>query len=94
MPMEESWKSVRLGGERMVDVSRELGYRDGGSVLQVVKRMEQAAESDTGLRRRMEELRQTLGLSRVEGLLPKWLKAGSFFVYRAGFSSGRVRVLL
>jgi hypothetical protein len=60
------WIRVRLGGERMVDVSRELGYRDGGSVLQVVKRLEQAAQNDPGLRQRMGELRQKLGLSSVE----------------------------
>ena len=58
------WLRVRLGGERKVDVARDLGYRDGGSVLQVLKRLEAKAQQDHGLRRHLTEL--THKVSSVE----------------------------
>lgn len=40
------WLRVRVGGERAVDVGRELGYRSSGSgILEVIKRLEKRAES-------------------------------------------------
>jgi len=32
--------------ERKVDVARELGYRDGGSVLQIIKRLHSRSQKD------------------------------------------------
>jgi len=37
------WLRVRALGQRKVDVARELGYRDGGSILQILKRLEARA---------------------------------------------------
>jgi hypothetical protein len=31
-------------GERKADVARELGYRDAGSVLQIIKRLEKRVQ--------------------------------------------------
>ena len=50
------WLRVRLGGERKVDVARALGYRDGGSVLQVIKRLEAARRRDPALEKRLAHL--------------------------------------
>lgn len=46
------WARVKLGGERPVDVGREMGYRNGSGVLQVIKRLEQA-QDDPSVRKRM-----------------------------------------
>lgn len=51
------WARVRIGGERRVDVGRDLGYRDGSGVTQVVKRLEAAAARDRRLALRMREIR-------------------------------------
>ena len=51
---------VCLAGERKVDVAWELGYRDGGSVLQVVKRIEALAQRNPGLSRRLKNYRSIL----------------------------------
>ena len=40
------WLRVRALGERKVDIARELGYRDGGSVLQIIKRLEKKAQEN------------------------------------------------
>jgi hypothetical protein len=45
-PRWKVWLRVRAVGERKVDVTRDLGYRDGGSVLQIIKRLEKSAQSD------------------------------------------------
>ena len=42
--------------ERKVDVARALGYRDGGSVLQVIKRLEAARRRDPALDKRLADL--------------------------------------
>ncbi len=40
------WLRVRVGGERAVDVGRELGYRSSGSgILEVIKRLEKRTEN-------------------------------------------------
>jgi hypothetical protein len=43
------WARVRSGAERLVDMAKELSYRDGSSVLQVVKRLERRALKDNAL---------------------------------------------
>jgi hypothetical protein len=61
------WGRIRLGGERGVDVGRELGYRNGSGVGQVVKRLEQESGRDKKLKAKLERLRdETSKLSRVE----------------------------
>jgi hypothetical protein len=57
------WARVRLGAERLVDVSQELGYRDGSSVLQVVKRLERQAMKEKALAQTLARLKHEL--SRV-----------------------------
>jgi len=37
------WLRVRALGQRKVDVARDLGYRDGGGILQILKRLEARA---------------------------------------------------
>jgi len=56
------WARVRLGAERLVDVAKESGYRDGSSVLQVVKRLERETMKDKALAEKLGKLKQ---LSRV-----------------------------
>ena len=51
------WARVSLGGERLADLARELGYADGSGVLQVVKRLEARARDDADLRRTLSRLR-------------------------------------
>ena len=58
------WARVRLGGERMVEVGRKEGYKNGSGVLQVVKRLEQASRRDKFLGSKMSTLRSKM--SRVE----------------------------
>ncbi|HUI07002.1 MAG TPA: transposase [Verrucomicrobiae bacterium] len=60
------WVRVRLAGERKVDVARDFGYRDGGSVLQVIKRLEAARRRDRALNKRLTELENFAALSSVE----------------------------
>lgn len=48
------WLRVRLGGQRMTDVARDYGYRDGSGVHRVVQRIEQRAKKDRVLARRMQ----------------------------------------
>jgi hypothetical protein len=52
-----TWARVRLGGERMADIARELGYADGSGVLRVVQRLESASAQDKTLARRLATLR-------------------------------------
>lgn len=58
------WARVRLAAERPVDIAREKGLRDGGSVLQILKRTEARAASDPVLRARLARIETAL--SRVE----------------------------
>jgi hypothetical protein len=61
------WGRIRLGRERGVDVGREMGYRNGSGVGQVVKRLEQESGRDKKLKAKLERLRdETSELSRVE----------------------------
>jgi len=50
------WAKVKLGGERPVDVGREMGYRDGSGILQVIKRLE--VTHDRSLREKMVSLKR------------------------------------
>jgi hypothetical protein len=59
----QAWIRVQLGGERMTVVARDMGYRDGSGVAQVVRRLEAAAQRDSQLRKRLAALRQELNLS-------------------------------
>ncbi|HNQ35119.1 MAG TPA: transposase [bacterium] len=54
------WARVRLGGERMIDLSREFGYKDGSGVLHAVKRIERRAEKDQGIQRKLLDLKSRL----------------------------------
>lgn len=56
----QAWIRVQLGGERMTVVARDMGYRDGSGVAQVVRRLEAAAQRDSQLRKRLAALRQEL----------------------------------
>ena len=57
------WARVELGGQRPVDVGREMGYRDGSGVLQVIKRLGQG-QREPHLREKMVLIRNLM--SRVE----------------------------
>ena len=48
------WLRVRLGGERMTEVAKDYGYRDGSGIHRVVKRLECRAESDAALAAQLE----------------------------------------
>ena len=50
------WLRVRLGGQRMTQVAREYGYRDGSGVHRVVQRLEAAAKEDHALAHRLQQL--------------------------------------
>ena len=52
------WMRVELGGERMTDISRELGYKDASGVHRVVQRLNARAMEDRKLKARMLRLRQ------------------------------------
>ena len=49
------WLRVRALGQRKIDVARDLGYRDGSSVLQVLKRLEAQALKDKSGREKMRK---------------------------------------
>ena len=59
------WARVRLAGERCTTVARELGYRDGSGVGQVVRRLERRSAEDADLRKNPAEIKANL--SRVLG---------------------------
>jgi hypothetical protein len=52
------WMRVVLGGERMTDLARALGYSDGGGVLRVVQRLEARAQKDHTLAVKLNRLRR------------------------------------
>jgi hypothetical protein len=54
------WARIRLGGERGVDVGRELGQRNGRGVGHLVKRLERASERNKAMKAKMERLRSEL----------------------------------
>lgn len=49
----KTWARVRWLGERPVDLAREKGYRDGGSILQIVKRVEIRARQDSLFKKKL-----------------------------------------
>ena len=53
-----AWLRVRLGGEPVSGVAREMGYRDASGVTRVVQRLEALAARHRGTRQRLEELRR------------------------------------
>ena len=57
------WIRVRLGGEKMAAVAREMGYRDGSGVAQVLKRLERAAQQDDLVREQLADLAHKLRMS-------------------------------
>ncbi len=54
------WLRVRAMGERKVDVARELGYRDGGTVLQIIKRLEKKVQEDKAWAQKKERYEREL----------------------------------
>ena len=51
---------------RPADPAREYGYADGGGILRVVQRIDQAAARDASLRSRLERARETARKSRLQ----------------------------
>jgi hypothetical protein len=43
---------LRALGERKAEIARDLGYRDEGSVLQIIKRLEISAQTDPAHQRK------------------------------------------
>lgn len=54
------WARMRLGGERGAEMARELGYRDGSGVGQVVRRLEREAAHDADLQLKLDRLRASM----------------------------------
>jgi REP element-mobilizing transposase RayT len=54
------WARVRLGGERLVDVGREMGYQNGSGVLQVVKRLEEYVVDDKKLKKKVDLMKESM----------------------------------
>ena len=54
------WLRVRLGGERMTEVAKVYGYRDGSGIHRVVERLESRAKSDRHLATKLKEWRARL----------------------------------
>ena len=50
------WLRVRVGGQRMTELAKEYGYRDGSGIHRVVHRLEQAAKEDRDLAHRLQQL--------------------------------------
>jgi len=55
-----TWARLRLGGERLSDLARELGYADGSGVHQVARRLEAAAARDRSLHNQLNRLRKAM----------------------------------
>jgi len=60
------WARVKLGGEKMADLAREFGYRDGSGITRVVERLEDRAEEDRKLSALMSKLRSRTRVSSVK----------------------------
>ena len=54
------WARVRLAGEPLSKLARELGYADGSGVHQTVRRLEKAAEKDRDLHQKLERLKKAM----------------------------------
>lgn len=54
------WMRVRLGGERLVEVARDFGYKEGSGVLQAIKRLEKSAQSNPELMTQLVRLREEM----------------------------------
>jgi len=54
------WLRVRVGGQRMTEVARDYGYRDGSGVHRVIQRLEAKAQSDRKLQSRLNAWRREL----------------------------------
>jgi hypothetical protein len=52
------WARVRLGGEPLCQLARELDYADGSGVHQVIRRLEASAKTDPALQKRLTRLRE------------------------------------
>jgi len=63
-PRWRLWLRVEGQGEAKVEVTRDLGYRDGGSVLQNLKRIEARCRKDKEWKRKHKKYSQWS--SRVE----------------------------
>jgi propanediol utilization protein len=50
------WLRVRVGGQRMTELAKECGYRDGSGIHRVVHRLEEAAKEDRDLAHRLQQL--------------------------------------
>ncbi len=50
------WLRVRLGKERMTTVAAQYGCRDGSGADRVINRLEEKANSDRALSRRLKAL--------------------------------------
>lgn len=48
------WLRVRLGAERMTEVGRLYGYRDGSGIHRVVSRLESRAQWDRDLAAKLQ----------------------------------------
>ena len=57
-----TWARVMIGGERLTDLARELGYSDGSGILRVCQRLEAAAKESRDLRRRMDAIREEMSI--------------------------------
>lgn len=60
------WARVRLGGQRLVDVARECGYRDGSGVHRILQRLEARADGDPSLAAKLKRLQR-----KVQPLRPR-----------------------
>ncbi len=54
------WLRVRVGGQRMTQLARLYGYRDGSGIHRVVKRLEAHAKSDPDMAAKLERWRARL----------------------------------
>jgi REP element-mobilizing transposase RayT len=57
------WLRVVLGGERRIDVARELGYCDGSAITQLLKRLNPHDVFDSELGKQMQAYRKKLASS-------------------------------
>ena len=61
-PKLKLWIRVRLGGEKLIDLAQEEGYRDGSGVYQVVTRLEKVAQVNRRLNGELEKLRKNVSI--------------------------------
>lgn len=58
------WLRVRFGGERLVHLAKEFGYRDGSGVLQAIKSLERRTKIEEDLKIKMEKMTEALSRFR------------------------------